>query len=485
MLRSLSQFTPSIRNLLNANKLLKCELVKRNLNVIEPTTRIQSNFKKKTALEHKSKYFAIYFYQLVNDFFKTGIGYDKLKEGPIFNETYKATLNYLNDKNQFNIPDKLSILRSLQTIGVPSDNELIRKLIEDLNLNLNKLNLDKALKVLLNQVQFQDSDLQKEFVNNLVKFIESKQAEISNLNTVLMIYNEKIANLFSKEFMNKVDFDAIQLSTSSSQQHPLKDDELTWILHKLSLTKRRSKPFIQFLTNNLINNDFENLDLNKAISLVNSLSDLSYLNIALMSKLENYLVQNQFFINANKFDFNQLMKSFINLRYEPTILFNHLVENAEIVNDRLGTKSLMNLISTMAFFNYSRKNATKLLNKSMFKQIDIDLVKDHVLLIDYLWALAFYDHLNKAPLDLFTLDFYSKILDKEYFYYLRPRFVLLYQYCRLNLGLDVKLPDKYLQSTQPFKGSNKLKIDDFLVLLKKSNYLTNVESEFATKFGRF
>ena len=426
------------------------------------------------------KFCANYFYRLVDLYFKKGVDYKQFKDKNIFNLNYKSTLDLLNaTSNESNVIDKLSILRSLQTIGVPSEDKLIVKLIE--NINLNKLDLSKTLKILLNQVQFQTSEQQKQFIGSLVELIESKSDEIAKLDTVLMIYNEKIGHLFSKEFLNKVDSIAVELS-GDSKDYPLKEQEITWILHKLSLIKRRPKPFIKYLVNDLIEKDFEKLDLNIVISLVNSLANLNYLSINLMSKIDEFLIQNQFDFKINKFDFILLLKSYIRLRYEPTELLNYICDHIEIINDKLGVKPLMHLVNTMAFFNYQKEKVNQLLSKPIFKEIDIDIVNEHDLLIDYLWSLAFYDNLTKSPLDLFTSDFYTKVLDREHFYFLRPRFVLLYQYCKLNLGLDIQLPEKYFQLNNPIK-EKKIKIDDFLFVLKKDHYLADVPTETGFKFG--
>lgn len=432
------------------------------------------------------KYYSIYFYKLANEFFKSGTNYSQLKNDPLFNENCEATLDFLV-KKQFNdqIQDKLSILRSLQTIGMPSDGKLICDLIEDLRPELNKLSVEKALKVLLNQVRFQNSELQRQFIKSLVEFIESRGNEVLTMDTILMIYNEKIAHLFSKSFLDKVDKEAITINKDSGD-YPLKADEITWILHKLSLTKRRPKPFIQFLVRALLEKEIEALDFNKVVSLLNSLANLNYLSLELMSKLDAFQVKNQFYLNINRFDFNQLLKSYIKLRYEPTDLFDNLTDNIEILNDRLGLKACMNLIATMSFFNYSKAKVSGLLERPLFKSIDPDLVNEHALHIEYLFGLAFYDCLQKAPLDLFTSEVYSKILANKHFYYLRPRFQLLYQYCKLNLGLDIQLPnvEQDLAAPRSEAGVSKQLLDDFMFNLKRDHVLFNVQSDLGFKFGK-
>ena len=449
---------------------------------------ISANLNRKPRINSQLKYYSIYFYKLVNEYFRSGLNYSQLKNDPLFNENCEATLKLLQGKQFDNlIQDKLSILRSLQTIGVPSDGELICCLIEDLRPNLNKLNAEKALKVLINQVQFQGSELQQQFVKNLVEFIESKQQDVLTMDTILMIYNEKVAHLFSKSFLERIDKEAIMINKDSSD-YPMKADEISWVLHKLSLTKRRPKPFIQFLVRTLLEKELETLDFNKVTSLLNSLANLNYLNLELMTRLDAFQLNNQFYLNINRFDFNQLLKSYIKLRYEPTDLFNNLVDNIEILNDRLGPKSCMSLINTMAFFNYSKPKVNSLLSRPLFQVIDPDLIADQVLYIDYMWALAFYDHLHKAPLDLFTSDLYAKILDKKHFYYLRPRYMLLYQYCKLNLGLDIqppkKDPDYFSQTASKGEGNaSKRLIDDFMFNLKKEHVLFDVRSELGFKFG--
>lgn len=436
----------------------------------------------------RSKYFAVYFYKLLGDYYTKQTNYEQLRNDLFFESNYQETMRLLDKETKlkqgtFEIVDKLSILRSLQVIGVPSNDELIVKLIEDLSPNLNKLTLEKTLKVLLNQVQFQSSEVQKMFIRNLVNYIEERPDDVVNLNIVLMIYNEKITDLFSTEFLSKVDNQALELCKTATEK-PLAEQEITWFLHRISLTKRRPKQLIQYLVNGLIEKDFKHLDHKILISLINSLASLSYLSVHLMSKIINHLIKTDLTSKINKFDFNSLMKSFIILRYDPEELFHYLANDIDLFKDKLGTKCLMNLVSTMAFFNYSNEIATDLLNHQTFKEIDIDLIKDSVLSIEYLWSLAFYESLDKIPLDQLTLDFFTKILDNKYFYYLRPRYALLYHYCKLNLGLDVELPDTFFKQTTPTKEKDSVKADNLFLILEKENYLTNVETEFGFKFGK-
>lgn len=446
---------------------------------------ISTRFSGKPQTSSQLNYYSIYFYKLVNDYFKSGRNYSDLQNDRLFVENCEATLELLKQNRIARISDKLSILRSLQTLGVPNDGELISGLIEDLIPELNKLNVEKALKVLMNQGRFQESEPQKRLVQSLVEFVESRQHELLSLDTILMIYNERIAHLFSKSFMEKVDKEAIMISKDSGD-YPLKSNEISWILHKLSLTKRRPKPFIKFLVENLLEKELDGLDFNNVTSLLNSLANLNYLSQELMSRLSTFQLENQFYLNVNKFDFNQLLTSYIKLRYEPTELFDNLAENIEILNDRLGATSCMHLVSTMAFFNYSKDKVSRLLSKPLFKEFDIDLNNDHILHIDYAWSLAFYEHLHKVPLDLFTSEAYTKLLDNKHFYYLRPRFQLLYQYCKLNLGLDIKLPNKEYFREASSAGTGNLSkhlIDDFMFNLKKDHVLFDVQSELGFKFG--
>lgn len=463
------------------------------VNELPPVNRVQLIFARENistnylgAPQKRSQvnYISIYFYKLVADFYKTGQSYDQLRNDRLFVENCEATLDLLR-KNQIDrITDKLSILRSVQTLRLPNDDELVRGLIEDIIPELNKLNVPKALKVLVNQVQFQESEPQKRLVQSLVNFVESRPNELLSIDTILMIYNEKIAHLFSRQFMEKVDKEAIMINKDSGG-YPLKPNEITWILYKLSLTKRRAKPFIQFLVSSLLEKNLEGLDFNNVTSLLNSLANLNYLSLELMSRLTDFQLKSQFFLNVNKFDFSQLLTSYIKLRYEPTELFDNLAENIEILNDRVGPKCCMQLICTMAFFNYSKNKVNGILSKPIFKQFDIDLNNDQVLHIDYSWSLAFYDHLHKVPLNLFTSDAYIKLLDNKHFYYLRRRYQLLYQYCKLNLGLDISLPDREYFREAPAAGNmSKHLIDDFMFNLKKEHVLLDVQSELGLKFGR-
>lgn len=471
----------------NFSRNLTIELCKK-FNEQQTQSNIPTTFVEMKRGKEESERYASYFFKLLNRSFKSG-NQDQIINSESFKSICESAFNIL-DKNPLDLRfiDKLSMLRSLQIIGLKPDNKLLVKLLEDLRLNINQLSLEKELKVLLNQVQFQDSQLQKAFVDDLVKSIETKLDKIDDLTIVLMIYDEKIIGLFSKEFLRQIDLKALELSKNLVEKEnegtELKANEISFFLHKLSLTKRRPKRLIQFLTNSFFDKDINELGLNNAISLIDSLSKLSYLSIELMKEFEVFLIQSNFLYEINNFDLNQLFKNFIKLRYEPTDLFDYLCDHVAFVDKNFGKKTLISMVNLMAFFNYSKERVTELLNGDIFREIDLDLINGSAFQIEYNWSLAFYDHLNKLPLDLFQSNRFTAILDKKYFFYLKPHFLLLYHYCKLNLGLDLNLPEKYFELSPNVKNDRIFKIDPFLLVLKKDHYLTNVQTELGYNFGR-
>lgn len=295
-------------------------------------------------------------------------------------------------------------LRSLLELRVVENTSLLESVENEVLWKARKMSLKSLNYCLKFHTRFQEIEIQKKVVRELVLLIEKRWIDISDASDVLKLLEN--GNNFSKEFLTKVEERTLEISENMNMP------EIVAMFSALSQQSRRPKSLLRALSYHLSHMS-EKLSIRQSIDLFYALNILHFPDTTLLEKITNDSLSeiptltnvshiSAFFTNCGKMKWRHTALLEACCKW----MSNHLSE----VKSYHASSSIL----ALARLNYTPNEMSTLTELLVAKIEPSSLTTD--VWLDIVWSLCLLAKVNQEQLkSVLKASFYKPLIDLEGF----------------------------------------------------------------------
>lgn len=293
-------------------------------------------------------------------------------------EQFTKLINLIDAGTVRSTPSSLlAALRSLMNLGVNSDTHVVESIENQLLWNIRKVSFPMLISIMVFQVQYQDTVLQKKVLKESLEALQRRWTEIKGASEIEAFYNH--LDLFSSEFLGHLDDRTIELAGEMSFV------ELSRVFCVLGKIKRRASPVLRALSFHMAKQE-EKLTAKQLCNVLFAMNSLSFPDVVLLEKVANDLIP-----QIANIDNPNIVSSILfcmgQMRWRHTSLLEVL---SEWVEKNVQICSMINLgaiIITLACVSYVPANAETLFSE-LIPKLNPSGFSRKTTWLDVVWSLS-------------------------------------------------------------------------------------------------
>ncbi|XP_078254602.1 FAST kinase domain-containing protein 4 [Rhinoraja longicauda] len=291
--------------------------------------------------------------------------------------------------------------RSLFMIGLDANNTVLRSVETEVHWRLRRLTFGNLTSLVDFYTSFARSEQQKLLLNDLIKHVELRWAEIADAKTVALLM-VKLGHL-SNTLMDKLEDKCLELA-----EHFTPDDTRKVML-ALAAQSHRSVPLLRALSYHFMQ---KHLDLKTGvlIDMAYAYGKLNFQQTQVFQRLASELLPRV--PELGSLDIMRCTKSFAYLKWLNLPLFEALAQYVHERCDKMSEVQLCNIIMAFARLNYQPATGEAFFAQIHNKLSGALLEMDPFLLVDLVWSLCTLQQVSPLYLShALKPQFYQRITE--------------------------------------------------------------------------